>query len=112
MMARKSFSSKSEAPRGPALASRTSETQVSKKEEFHSPDDSRPNGKSLKASSGSKDGSPNDSGELYDRIARKAYELFSHRGQQHGLDKEDWFEAERQVLGKEYQKEAATPRGA
>lgn len=33
-----------------------------------------------------------------ERIARKAYELYEKRGWVHGLDTEDWFEAERVVM--------------
>lgn len=35
---------------------------------------------------------------LCERIARKAYELYEKRGWVHGLDVQDWFEAERLVL--------------
>lgn len=35
---------------------------------------------------------------LYERIAQKAYELYEKRGWVHGLDTEDWLEAERLVL--------------
>jgi hypothetical protein len=35
--------------------------------------------------------------EYYDRVARKAYELFEQRGREHGLDVADWLEAERSV---------------
>ena len=35
---------------------------------------------------------------LYERIARKAYELYEKQGSVHGLDVQDWFEAERLVL--------------
>ena len=32
-----------------------------------------------------------------DAISRRAYERFEERGQEHGHDQEDWFEAERDV---------------
>ncbi|MBI3611225.1 MAG: DUF2934 domain-containing protein [Nitrospirae bacterium] len=35
---------------------------------------------------------------LRERIAQKAYELYEKRGWGHGLDTEDWLEAERLVL--------------
>ena len=35
---------------------------------------------------------------LRERITRKAYELYEKRGWDHGLDTEDWLEAERLVL--------------
>ena len=46
--------------------------------------------------------SPSETGApdwaLRERIARKAYELYEKRGWGHGLDTEDWLEAERLVL--------------
>jgi hypothetical protein len=36
-----------------------------------------------------------------DAIARRAYERFQARGGEHGLDQEDWFEAERELKGTE-----------
>lgn len=35
---------------------------------------------------------------LRERVERKAYELYEKRGGAHGLDTEDWLEAERLVL--------------
>jgi hypothetical protein len=35
--------------------------------------------------------------EIYDQIARTAYELFERRGLMHGHDVEDWLEAERRI---------------
>jgi hypothetical protein len=36
--------------------------------------------------------------ELRERIALKAYDLYEKRGSAHGLDVQDWLEAERLVL--------------
>ncbi len=36
--------------------------------------------------------------ELQARIAERAYELFEKRGRQPGYDREDWFQAENDVL--------------
>jgi hypothetical protein len=36
--------------------------------------------------------------EFRERIAQKAYELYEKRGSGHGLDIQDWLEAERLVL--------------
>jgi hypothetical protein len=36
--------------------------------------------------------------ELRERIAQKAFELYEKRGSVHGLDVQDWLEAERLVL--------------
>jgi HSP20 family protein len=37
-------------------------------------------------------------GEVYDRLARRAFELFDGRGRQHGHDLEDWFRAESELF--------------
>jgi hypothetical protein len=34
-----------------------------------------------------------------DDVARRAYLRFESRGQEHGRDQEDWFEAEREARG-------------
>ena len=45
---------------------------------------------------GSVNGSPLTE-QLFERIGRRAYELYQLRGESHGQDTEDWLEAERQV---------------
>jgi Protein of unknown function (DUF2934) len=35
----------------------------------------------------------------YERIARRAYELYEQRGRQEGRDMEDWLKAEQQLAG-------------
>ena len=45
---------------------------------------------------GSVNGSPLTE-QLFERIGRRAYELYELRGESHGQDTEDWLEAERQV---------------
>ena len=35
----------------------------------------------------------------YERIARRAYELYEQRGRQEGRDLEDWMKAEQQLAG-------------
>lgn len=35
--------------------------------------------------------------DLYERVARKAHELYQQRGEEHGHDLEDWLTAERLV---------------
>jgi hypothetical protein len=32
-----------------------------------------------------------------DEVARRAYEFYEHRGGEHGHDRDDWFQAEREV---------------
>ncbi|HEX5475471.1 MAG TPA: DUF2934 domain-containing protein [Vicinamibacterales bacterium] len=34
-----------------------------------------------------------------DRIARRAYELYLRRGGDHGRDQDDWYDAERELVG-------------
>ena len=36
--------------------------------------------------------------QVLPRIAQRAYELYAQRGHAHGHDREDWLEAERQIL--------------
>lgn len=48
------------------------------------------------------DGASPDSPDIQARIANRAYELYTQRGGHHGQDLEDWFVAERQVLGGEW----------
>jgi len=43
--------------------------------------------------------------EMKARIARKAFELFEHRGSERGHDLEDWFEAERIVMEEKREQE-------
>ena len=39
-------------------------------------------------------------GSLEGRIAQRAYELYAERGYRQGCDLDDWYEAEREVLGR------------
>lgn len=59
---------------------------------------SRSRKKPVTTSTRSQDGPPRDPPDLHARIADRAHELYTHRGGHHGMDQEDWFEAERQVL--------------
>ena len=34
---------------------------------------------------------------IHDDIARRAYQLYEERGREHGRDREDWFQAEREL---------------
>jgi len=45
-----------------------------------------------------------------ERIERKAYELYEKRGSSHGLDTEDWLEAERLVLAEIQKENKAMPQ--
>jgi hypothetical protein len=57
----------------------------------------QPNKKSLASKAPLSETTAMDSA-LRDQIAQKAYELYETRGWSHGLDTEDWLEAERLVL--------------
>ena len=57
----------------------------------------QPNKKSLASKASLSETTALDSA-LREQIARKAYELYENRGWVHGLDTEDWLEAERLVL--------------
>jgi hypothetical protein len=35
----------------------------------------------------------------HEEIARRAYEIFEHRGRVHGYDLDDWLQAERELRG-------------
>jgi hypothetical protein len=35
----------------------------------------------------------------HEEIARRAYEIFEHRGRVHGYDLDDWLQAERDLRG-------------
>jgi hypothetical protein len=37
--------------------------------------------------------------ELHGLVALRAYQLFEKRGRAHGRDWDDWFRAEREILG-------------
>ena len=50
--------------------------------------------KTVRASGRNQNGPPHDPPDLHARIADRANELFMHRGGHHGMDLEDWFEAE------------------
>jgi hypothetical protein len=39
-------------------------------------------------------------GNVEEEIRRRAYELFEHRGKQHGYEQEDWARAEAEVLAR------------
>lgn len=45
--------------------------------------------------------SPQGNGDMHARIAERAFELYHRRGGHHGQDLEDWFAAEREVLGED-----------
>ena len=39
--------------------------------------------------------------ELQEQIHRRAYELYEARGREHGHDREDWLQAEAEILDRE-----------
>jgi Protein of unknown function (DUF2934) len=58
-------------------------------------------------SAGSNGNSRRSSAELESEIRLRAYQLFVHRGYVHGLDEQDWLEAEREVLSRSAHKHSA-----
>ena len=52
---------------------------------------------SLGTDSASSKAPDSSSRECYEKVAKKAYELYQKRGCKAGHDKEDWYEAERLV---------------
>jgi Protein of unknown function (DUF2934) len=42
-----------------------------------------------------------DAGKLQSKIRERAHQLFESRGREHGHDKQDWTEAEHEILNKE-----------
>lgn len=49
-------------------------------------------------------------GGLEAKIAQRAYERYETRGREPGHDQDDWFQAEREVLGEDPRASADTPR--
>jgi hypothetical protein len=58
-------------------------------------------------SAGSNGNSRRSSAELQSEIRLRAYELFARRGYAHGMDEQDWLEAEREVLSRNAHKHSA-----
>jgi hypothetical protein len=59
-------------------------------------------GTSERSQEGEQSGPPfqiSKAGWDYERIARRAYELYEQRGRQEGRDVEDWMKAEQQLAG-------------
>jgi hypothetical protein len=42
-----------------------------------------------------------DAGKLESKIRERAHQLFENRGREHGHDKQDWTQAEHEILNKE-----------
>jgi DnaJ-domain-containing protein 1 len=53
-----------------------------------------------------------DRNGLEERIARRAYERYEARGREPGLDQDDWFQAERELLGEDTPGSRDVPRMA
>lgn len=97
-MARNKSLSQSDEPTETVLASLKRKTLLMKQKVSFSRAASRSGSTTSITPAVSQDGPPSDSPHLHGRIADRAHELYTHRGGHHGLDLEDWFEAERQVL--------------
>ena len=46
---------------------------------------------------------------LEERVRQRAYELYEGRGRQHGHDREDWLQAEAEILDRETAPTTETP---
>ena len=55
---------------------------------------------------------PAHSSDNEQRIRRRAYELYEQRGRVDGFALDDWFQAEREILGAERQKKAKAARAS
>lgn len=97
MMAKK-MSSISDTPKVASLVSGKTKTLVVNKKVPPSRTAPRSGSTTSSTAAVGQGGPPSDSSHLQARIADRAHELYTHRGGHHGLDCEDWFEAERQVL--------------
>ena len=97
-MAVKKSSPQSDKPKKTAPASRKKPSLSIPQKGAPAPAASRSRKKPVTTSTRSQDGLPGDPPDLQARIADRAHELYVHRGGHHGMDLEDWFEAERQVL--------------
>lgn len=97
-MAPKKSLPQSQEPRKTPSAPRKRSTPVSKKKGSASRVASRSESNTSTISAVSQEGPPADPSDHHARIADRAHELYMHRGGHHGMDLEDWFEAERQVL--------------
>ncbi len=97
-MARKQSSTQADESKETSSASRKPKTMLMKKKSSPPRAASRTGSKTATNSVANHDGLASDSPHLQSRIAHRAHELYTHRGGHHGLDWEDWFDAERQVL--------------
>ena len=100
-MARKKTPSRSEESKKAPSDSRKRKTPLVKKKDTPSRTASRSGRKTATAPAVNHDAPPADPPDLHARIADRAHELYTHRGGHHGMDWQDWFEAERQILEEE-----------
>ena len=50
---------------------------------------------------------PNSRRDIEERIRRRAYEIYEHRGRTDGLDLDDWLQAETEIIGQRRKGKAA-----
>jgi Protein of unknown function (DUF2934) len=98
MMSKNKSLSQSKETKEKALASSKRNTLLMNKKASPSRAASRSGSNKASPTVANQDGSPVDRPDLHARVADRAHEIFTHRGGHHGMDLEDWFEAERQVL--------------
>ena len=55
---------------------------------------------------------PNSRTDIEERIRRRAYEIYEHRGRIDGLDLYDWLQAETEIMGANQRRKRKAARGA
>jgi len=100
-MPSKKSASRSDEPNKNAPNAQKGKSSLQKKQGTPPRAASRSRSKPTSSAQFSHDGASPDSPDNQARIANRAYELYTQRGGHHGQDLEDWFVAERQVLGGE-----------
>jgi hypothetical protein len=55
---------------------------------------------------------PNNRTDIEERIRRRAYEIYEHRGRIDGLDLDDWLQAETEIMGAHQRRKRKAARGA
>ena len=53
-----------------------------------------------------KSAAPNSRTDIEERIRRRAYEIYEHRGRIDGLDFDDWLQAETEIIGQRRKRKA------
>jgi len=81
-------------PKTPSSSKKAQSASTAERDNNSLEQDARPP-RTANAIAASNNGTP----PAHEQIERRAYEIFVARGASHGMDKEDWFRAEREILG-------------